>query len=254
MATCLTIDVAFTPGEVQALSRKLCVVVDVVLSTSTLAVIMSRRPGKVILTPTVQKATKFASQQNVHPLLCGERGGLPPEGFDHGNSPREFVNADLCGKTLIFTSSNGTRAVADVALAPVVLLGSFLNSSAVVEVALDTARAKTLDIVMVCAGREEKFALDDAYCAGHLVSRLVGGLSRDVPFQLGDGAQAALGIWGYYREPARLLAQSGSGKDIIALGLGEDLEFLQQMDLFMEVPALYSRETSLWNSTFSLLV
>ena len=234
----MNIDVAFTPSEVQALNNKVCVVVDVIRSTSTLPVIMSRNPGRVILTPTVQKAMKFASQQSEHPLLCGERGGLVPEGFDYGNSPREYKGANLAGRTLVFTSSNGTRAIGDVGLASHVLLGSFINASAVIDRSLELAYRQMLDIMFVCAGREEKFALDDAYCAGFLVSQLIQKIPSNESFVLGDGGQASLGIYGYYRAPQRLLENSGSGKSVIGIGLQEDLQFLLEVDSFDTVPAL----------------
>ena len=82
--------------------------------------------------------------------------------------------------------------------------------------------------MFVCAGREEKFAIDDAYCAGYLVSRIVSLISSDTEFTLGDGAQAALGIFGYYRDDKRLLEMSGAGKNVIDIGLSEDLTFLLQ--------------------------
>lgn len=232
------IDVAFTPAEVQALSNKVCIVVDVVRSTSTLAVIMSRNPGEVILTPTVQKAMKYASQQSVHPLLCGERAGLPPTGFDFGNSPREYENAQLNGRTIVFTSSNGTRAIGDVLLAPHVLLGSFVNATSVTERALKISSEENLDILVVCAGREEKFAVDDAFCAGFLISRLAGSIFANQEFELGDGGQAALAIYGYYRDPHKLLEMSGSGKSVIDIGLKDDIPFLLQVDSFQTVPYL----------------
>ncbi len=250
----MRIDVAFTPSEVQALATKVCIVVDVVRSTSSLVVVMSRNPGKVILTPTVQKAVKFASQQPVHPLLCGERGGLPPEGFDFGNSPREYVQADLEGKTIIFTSSNGTRAVADVGIAPFVFLGSFLNATAVVTESLSKAQPLGLDIMIVCAGREEKFAIDDAYCAGFLVATITANLPADSSFSIGEGGQAALAIYSYFRDPLRLFESSGAGKAIIDVGLGDDIPFLLQKDVFDLVPRLFSREQPSGPASFSLLV
>lgn len=240
----MKIDVAFTSSEVQALSEKVCIVVDVIRSTSTLAIIMSRNPGKVILTPTIQKAVKFASQQSVHPLLCGERNGLPPEGFDHGNSPREYMDLNLKGRTIVFTSSNGTRAVADITIAPHVYLGSFLNASSVVAQALKSARTDGLDIQVVCAGREEKFALDDAFCAGYLVSLLAGRISSDEEFKLGDGGQGALGVYGYYRDPSRLFESCESGRALKEIGLEEDIAFLLQKDICDIVPKLIDSEKS----------
>ena len=68
----MQIDVAFTPSEVQALANKVCVVIDVVRATSSLTVILSKRPKKVLLTTTIQKATKIASQQ-IGRASCRER-------------------------------------------------------------------------------------------------------------------------------------------------------------------------------------
>jgi len=250
----MNIDVAFTPGEVQALASKVCIVIDVVRATSSLTVIMSKKPARVILTTTIQKAAKFASQQTVHPMLCGERGGLKPEGFDFGNSPRQYYSADLKDKTLIFTSSNGTRAVADLVIAPHVYLGCFLNASAVVAKALDTARINEMDIMLVCAGREEKFAVDDAYCAGFLVSKLMSMLPADQEFTLADGAQAALGIFGYYRDDRKLIEMSGAGQAVIGIGLADDLTFLLQRDLIDCVPELVRKDFPEPESGFFVMV
>ncbi|GAB4284409.1 MAG: 2-phosphosulfolactate phosphatase family protein [Candidatus Rifleibacteriota bacterium] len=247
------IDVAFTPAEVQALDTKVCIVVDVIRATSSLTAIMSRKPAKVILTTTIQKATKFASQQTVHPLLCGERKGIKPEGFDYGNSPLVFSQANLEGRIIIFTSSNGTRAVADLIMAPHVYLGSFLNASAVVTKALDSAKKNDFDILIVCAGREEKFAIDDAYCSGYLITQIIASLDAGTSFELGDGGQAALGIYGYYRDTKKLLEMSGAGKAIIDIGLEDDINFLMQRDLYKCVPELIKKEFPEPESGFSFL-
>ncbi len=249
----MNIDVAFTPGEVQALASKVCIVIDVVRATSSLTVIMSKKPRKVVLTTTIQKATKFAAQQTIHPLLCGERKGVAPEGFDFGNSPRQYFDADLHDRILIFTSSNGTRAVADLVIAPHVYLGCFLNAAAVTQKAYSTANTNAMDILLVCAGREEKFAIDDAYCAGFLVSKLMSQISAQSTFELGDGAQAALGIYGYYRDDRRLLNMSGAGKAVTEIGLADDLTFLLQRDLFDCVPELIHKDFPEPEHGFSIL-
>lgn len=250
----MQIDVAFTPGEVQALASKVCVVIDVVRATSSLTVISSKQPKKLILTTTIQKASRLAAQETVHPLLCGERKGLPPEGFDFGNSPRQYFDADLQGRVMIFTSSNGTRAVADLVIAPHVFLGCFLNAAAVTKKALETAKAADLDLLFVCAGREEKFAIDDAYCAGFLVSRVMSLLSAGEDFSLSDGAQAALGIYGYYRDDRRLIEMSGAGKAVIDIGLADDITFLLQRDLIDCVPELIRKDFPEPEYGFSIMV
>ena len=250
----MNIDVAFTPAEVQNIATKVCIVVDVIRSTSTLSVIMSRHPARVLITPTVQKAVKFASQQSSQPLLCGEREGLPPKGFDFGNSPREFVDADLRGKIVVFTSSNGARAIADVSLSPHVFLGSFLNGSAIAEAALAKAYRDRFDVLVVCAGREEKFAIDDSYCAGYLISLLLGRIPAEQSFVLGDGGQAALAIFGYFRDPRKLLEGSGAGQAVLKIGLGEDIPFLLQKDSFETVPSLRRHDQPRVDQGFFLLI
>lgn len=250
----MNIDVAFTPAEVQALASKVCIVIDVIRATSSLTVIMSKKPRKLILTTTIQKAARFASQQMVHPLLCGERGGLKPEGFDYGNSPKQYFSADLKDRVMIFTSSNGTRAISDLVIAPHVYLGCFLNASAVVQKSYETAKSNAMDILLVCSGREEKFAVDDAYCAGFLVSKLMAMLEAGQDFTLGDGAQAALGIFGYYRDDRKLLEMSGAGRAVHEIGLAEDLTFLLQRDLIDCVPELIQKDFPEPEYGFSVMV
>lgn len=249
----MNIDVAFTPSEVQALSNKVCVVVDVIRATSSLTVIMSQKPSKVVLATTIQKATRHASQQTVHPLLCGERKGVAPEGFDYGNSPSEFSKASLKNKSIVFTSSNGTRAIADIVIAPTILLGCILNATAVAQKAFDEATAKTMDILFVCAGREEKFAIDDAYCAGLLVSKLLAFIPASSEFKLGDGAQAALSIYGHCQDRRRLLEMSAAGTTVKNLGHHQDIYYLMQEDLFEIVPQLIKDGNAPIEHGFSLL-
>ncbi len=237
----IDIDVAFTPSEVQALDNKICVVVDVMRATSSLTVIASQKPKKLTLTTTVQKAVMMAEKSRTNPLLCGERRGLPPDGFDYGNSPLEYHSANLKDKEIVFTSGNGTRAIADTVLSPKVYLGCFLNASAVCKKAYETALDKKCDILLVCAGREEKFAIDDAYCAGYLVQKIVSLIPFDKKFVLSDGAQAALGIYGYYKDAKKLFLMSGAGKSLVEIGLESDIDFLLKPDLIDCVPEMIDK-------------
>ena len=108
--------------------------------------------------------------------------------------------------------------------------------------------------MFVCAGREEKFAIDDAYCAGFLVSKLISLIPANSEFLLGDGAQAALGICGYYRDEKKLFEMSGAGKNVIDIGLGEDLTFLLQKDLLDCVPELLQKKKAEPLFPFSVIV
>jgi len=91
-------------------------------------------------------------------------GGLPPEGFDYGNSPTEFARLDLTGCQLVIATSNGTRALHAVAGAPAAYAGCLLNRSAVCEAAVDAAFQWVAGLCVVCAGNDygRAFSLDDA--------------------------------------------------------------------------------------------
>jgi 2-phosphosulfolactate phosphatase len=153
--------VAFTPDEV--LEAPVAVVVDVMRATSTIAQALASGYQRVYCCREVEDALALREKLG-EGLLGGERNAVQIEGFDLGASPREVLEPR--GETLIYSTTNGTRAVlAAAAAGSEVLLGSLLNLNAVAGAVRD-------DCVIVCAGFQGRFALDDAYCAGRIVELL----------------------------------------------------------------------------------
>lgn len=101
-------------------------------------------------------------------IKAGEREALKPEGFDAGNSPLEFNPEVVSGKTVILTTTNGTKALLKSARASRVYIGSFLNLKAVSEKITEDKE----DITIVCAGTNGRFSLDDAICAGAIIANV----------------------------------------------------------------------------------
>ncbi len=236
----MRLGVAFLPSLLREPQRYVCVVVDVLRASSSVVVLMERGVEEVLLAPGIGQARRLARERSQY-LLCGERGGLPPAGFHHGNSPLEFAGLALAGRRVILCTSNGTRAVARVGAAPLVLVGALLNATAVGRTAAEAAAARGLDIAIVCAGDEggTAFSLEDALGAGAIVDGVVG-LGQERPrLELSDAALAALALYRAHQgqEQAALRATS-HGRDLEALGLGEDLAFCAQRDTFASVPYL----------------
>ena len=122
-------------------------------------------------------------------VLGGERHGERIEGFDLGNAPHEYL--DLAGRPVITTTTNGTVALRACERAPRVLVGAMLNLGAIAD---EVRRTPPEELLLVCAGTFEDFALEDAVVAGLLIAEMSGaGLS--------DAAQAAAGIAWSYAEP-----------------------------------------------------
>ncbi len=172
-------------------------------------------------------------------LLSGERRCLPIEGFDLGNSPREFTAERVARKTVVMTTTNGTHAMSLIAGAARVLIGSLLNLAAVVEELVRTEAAP----VLVCSGRERHFALEDAVCAGEIAARLLA--ARPGDWQLNDAARAALALRENFEASAELLARTAGGRAIMGAGLAEDLTFCAQIDRHSVLPVLQHRHITL---------
>ena len=164
----MRIDVAFTPAETAP--APIGLVVDVLRATSTIAQALASGYRRVLCCAEIEDALALRAQIP-DSLVGGERKAVQVEGFDVGASPREFLEPQA--DTLILSTTNGTRAILETAQrCEEVVLGSMLNLEAVARASADR------DAVVVCAGFQGAFALDDAYCAGRIV-QLVGGERTD---------------------------------------------------------------------------
>jgi 2-phosphosulfolactate phosphatase len=159
--------VAFTPAE--AVAAPLGIVVDVMRATSTIAQALASGYHRVLCCSEIDDARRLREELGKDAITGGEREARLIEGFDAGASPREFLEPRA--DTLILSTTNGTRAVvAAAASCGEVVLGSLLNLEAVAA----HAREREEDVVVLCAGYKDAFAIDDAYCAGRIVSLLEG--------------------------------------------------------------------------------
>lgn len=242
--------VAFTPAEVLKPESSVCLVVDVLRATSTLATMVAAGCRDVVVEPTVDRARAWAARGR---LLSGESGGLRPPGFDFGNSPAEYAGRDLTEVVIAFATTNGTKALMLAARAPVVLAASLLNGPSATSCALGEAAERGLDVQIVCAGREEgtAVALDDSFCAGYLVSLLLesGQIARvrhagDGSGRLADSAVVALRLYERYQmgresvDEAALaaFADATSSRVLARHGLAEDVEYCARAGTLEVVP------------------
>ena len=203
--------------------RLTAVVIDVLRATTTLTVALAHGAARVIPVAGVEPA--FA-RRALEPgsLLCGERDGLKVPGFDLGNSPAEYGPGAVKGRTLVFASTNGSRAMIACAGFGTRFLGAFVNASAVVE-----ALGRRPFVRLVCAGKEGRFALEDAACAGWLCAALEARGARV------EGEEARLARTLAPRDAAGilpLLQGTGHGRTLRALSpaFARDVEFCAELD------------------------
>jgi 2-phosphosulfolactate phosphatase len=215
----MRVHVAFTPGEVTG--APVGIVVDVLRATSTIAQALDSGYERVYSCREVGEALALKDKLG-DGLLGGERNAVRIEGFDVGASPREFLGEPRAS-TVIFSTTNGTRAILETASrADEVLLGSLLNLDAVAA----AARERGEDVLIVCAGFQGTFALDDAYCAGRIV-QLLGA-------EPSDSAKAADAIARAWPDAHEGLLARTYGPP----GLEEDVAFCAQVGTLDVVPSL----------------
>ena len=197
-------------------------VIDAVRASSTIAHAVDAGAKRVIPVATVEEAWELRRRLGgERPLLGGERGGLKIEGFDLGNSPESYTPEAVGGRTVIMTTTNGTRAMRTGERAGRVVIGAFVNLPAVVARLLDWGE----DVLLAPVGREDAPVLDDTVCAGMYAAAL-----HDAGAELGPTAEELRRA--YLPYAGRLLdalMESASGRALIAVGLGSDLRYCAQV-------------------------
>ncbi len=145
------------------------VVIDVLRASSVMVTALANGANAFIPVSTVDEARqKAVIFQDKEILLCGERDTKTIGGFHLGNSPQTYKRSKVEGKTLIFTTSNGTQALNQLKEAAKVFIGSFLNMKALVHRFLELE-----DVVLVCSGTNNNFSMDDAMCAALFTDKIM---------------------------------------------------------------------------------
>lgn len=231
----MKVDLYTTAQEISdnGLATRTVVVIDALRASTTLVTALANGCREVIPVDTVERA--MSTRKRIGPqgvLLCGERGGRKIQGFDLGNSPREYLPDIVSGKTLVFTSTNGSRAMVFVRGCHLGLIGAFINAGATARRILSDGA----DVAVVCSGRENLFSIEDTACGGLILSRLLD-LKPDAT--LNDAARTALVLYRHHaRDLLGLLQTSDHGRHLVEIGFGEDLPICARVDPTDVVPVI----------------
>lgn len=214
-------------GDVQG---RTVVVIDVLRACSTIVTALDRGARAVMPVLDMAQAGKIAS--NLDPdiyRLGGERGGDKIEGYHLGNSPHEYTQEVVEGRDIILNTTNGTRALEKAKHADHLVAACFLNAERVV----DFVRQTTNPITIVCAGRQNRLALEDTLCAGLLLDRLWDGRE---PYPVSDSAHTAYTL--YHTDQDDLesaLRGTNHAERLVQQNHEEDLDYCFRVD---EIPVL----------------
>jgi 2-phosphosulfolactate phosphatase len=213
------------------LAGRTVVVIDVLRATTTICHALAAGAVAVVPCLEIDEARATAGQVSGPVALGGERKGLKIEGFDLGNSPTEYTAGSVGGRTVVFTTTNGTRAMHRAAQAGEILIGAFVNRAALVRELRTRPR-----VDLLCAGTYGAITAEDCLLAGAVVDGLAGG-----SVDLNDQARLARDAWRTVRDrgpPAASLRECQGGRNLIAEGFDADIETAAVVDRFDIVPRL----------------
>jgi len=243
------LDVYLTPAEIPAgaLNGRVVAVIDVLRASTTIAVALAHGARALVPFEETEEVVARAKQMDRDDvLLAGERRMLPIPGFDMGNSPAEFDPDTVRGRTILFTTTNGTHALSAAQGASEVVVAAYVNCGAVVALLRSALRAGR-DAAIVCAGRDRTFSLEDAACAGSYVRAVS---HRRAALVLGDAAHAcALLARQYGNDAASVFRDAAHGRALAAAGFHDDLALCASLDAYPVVPVYADRQITLLGHT-----
>lgn len=226
-----------TPAEV---AGKVVVVIDVLRAATTVATALANGARAVIPFDSVDELSTFAKQYERGEIrLAGERKMLRIPGFDLGNSPAEYTPDAIKGRTILYSTTNGTVALLATTGARLCFFGAFVNCAATVA-AVRSATKNGGDVLVLCAGHEKRVTLEDITCAGRMARGIARGRTSVV---WGDGARAAALIERrFVSDMSRLESEATHARSLSAAGFGADVQTCFAVDSQPLVVAFHERQ------------
>lgn len=235
----MRIDLSFSALQFDELQLrdKNIVVLDVLRASTTITIALNNGAREIIPVASIESAVKISgSLFGEVTLRGGERNGRIIEGFNLGNSPLEYNETAVKGKSIIYCTTNGSVAMTKSRYARTLVIGSFVNMTKIV----DFIREENKDFLFICAGRINNignFGLEDAVCAGMMIEAL---MKHDtLELELSDSVKAARAIYKPFgRSILKMLKNTEHGKYLTEIGFGEDLKICAAVDSVPVLPIL----------------
>lgn len=229
------IDTCLSPemiGLIENLEDKIVVVTDIFRATSCIVSGLATGVKSIIPVASVDECRELGQQGYI---TAGERQGIKIEDFNFGNSPYSYMSDVAKGQSIAMTTTNGTRAIDCSRNAKQVIVGAFLNISAIANYLVE----QKSDVVLFCAGWRGRFSMEDALFAGALTDML---LQHDFE-PLFDDTLVTLQLYKQSNNDLNeYLSNANHMKRLQRLGNERDIEFCLRRDEFDVVPVLKGRE------------
>jgi len=232
----MNIDLILSAREIfpDKVKDKTVVVIDVLRATSVMTTALANGAKEIIPVLTPEEAFELQQKMGKEKVvLGGERNAVPIPGFDFGNSPLSYTPEVIKDKTLIITTTNGTRAILNSLGAKKLLVGAFLNDNAIINAIKDDE-----EVVFVASGSHDHFTMEDSLCAG----KMAHDLELLVEAKLSDVAIAMAYLYEQNKDDIHAIGSKGKHyKRLKGLGEIKDLEYCYKSGV-MDVVPVYTED------------
>jgi len=236
-----SIEVCFSPKlfeNIQTTSGFVTVVVDILRATTSICAAIACGAKSVIPVSTLEEAKEFKQQGFA---VAAERDGLRLDFADFGNSAFDFMKNDVAGLDIVFSTTNGTVAMEMAKSSDAVVLGAFINLSALANFLIKTNK----NIVILCSGWKNMFCLEDSIFAGALIEKLTEKQEYDIQC---DSALASVDLWKTAKSDLLgYIQKAAHRKRLKMLGVDDVLEYCFTLDAVDAVPVLKDGKLENWN-------
>lgn len=226
-----SLEICFTPAafEAHADSEAVVVIIDVLRATSSICTAFANGVREIIPVETVEEARAMKARGY---LVAAERDGYVLDFADFGNSPFNFTPEKVKGRSVVYSTTNGTGIMKRASVCHDVVIGSWLNISVLCNWIAEQGRK----VVIVCAGWKKRFSLEDAVCAGAMATRL---LESGKFSTICDSVHAATDLWMMARSDLLGYMEKAAQRSRLRdKGLDDCIPYCHKLDVTDVIPVL----------------
>lgn len=237
----MKVDIIISADDINEskIENKVVVVIDMFRATSVIVTALNNGCKEVVpyltIEETLEHANKLGREEYV---LGGERKAVKIEGFDLSNSPLEYTREKVENKTILMTTTNGTRTLTQSTAAKKVLIGAMINAKSVAETLIEINE----DVVIINAGTNGNFSMDDYICSGYIINEM---LKKDENLVLTDIAKTANMIYEGHEDILSYVKKASHYSVMKSLSLDEDIEYCIKKSIVNEVPEYFDGRITL---------
>jgi 2-phosphosulfolactate phosphatase len=226
------LEVCFSPALFNRFENKdaIIVIIDVLRASSAICTAFKNGALSIIPVAETDEAKEYKSKGY---LVAAERDGYVLDFADFGNSPFNFTRDKVEGKTIVYSTTNGTRIIDIASSSYMTVVGTFINISALTDWLVKQNR----DVILFCAGWKDKFNLEDSICAGAIAERL---LESSLFITICDSVHASTDLWNAAKpHPLSYIEKAAQRSRLRDKGLDDCIEYCMTFDLTQCIPVIH---------------